>query len=760
MSATLTTTIRAENKFSGTLQQLASEAAQIRKNIIDGNAKLAASSQNFASTLKTLAENTEKSWEGLAVGIKSALDLLGSVGTRFRDVYGQFIRFEDASTRLAPLVGGLENATALCRDLRDEAANGVLPFETLVSITSRLSTVFDNTADLKKWVSIFHNLSAGTGLDINELIGTFTKLKAAGRVTGEFPEMFAQKGINLFGELEKQTGLTTTELRKMASAGTLSFSEIERAIESVSVGTGKFAARARAMSNTFGGTLGTLRSNFDILKAEISAPIAERLTPMFQNLAKWVRDAASSAGEFSATVFTLARAFAPIAIAIASFKVAAGVVGTLTGAFRSLFAIASAGFAKMKADALTVASAMRGVGSSTVSAGTAFKAGARLAGGVGTLAVVGADVALQSYISSAEKTTSAAEHFSQMNKRLQKYMSELEAASSEEEFLRLRKSAEEFADFFYAQKNKWEKAAGLPETKSPYLQLLTFNEAISTLAERKTIEFAEAQKERAALEKAARTRELHAEAYPEFAEIEKNEREKTLQKELTGAKMEDVPALLLNQSGLDVPAGFTAEQARRAAQQMHEFLSVDAAFGTLTPEKVREYSEMLALAEKLETAEKNITEQREAQEKIRFEVEKKYEEQKEKLLAEIDGNEEALAAIEQRSRQEQLFAEFASSGDLAFAEKASREIAELEAAKKRNSQKEAAGEKSSGALFADGAGTVGTAQASVGGGRSVFVGAGLIDVAREQLATLNLIARNTSEKQTAVQTVSSYAVLY
>ena len=189
------------------------------------------------------------SWSDIIATIRNSFRIAQVTAQQLSAPLREFSRFEDAATRLAPLVGGLEAAKILCAQLRDEAANGTMSFEQLASVAGRLSTVFKNPADVQKWTTIFHNISAGTGLDINELIGNFTKLKAAGRVTGEFPEMFAQKGVNIFGELEKQTGKSATELRKMATAGTLSFSEIEKALEAVATGTGQFAGQAAKSSS-------------------------------------------------------------------------------------------------------------------------------------------------------------------------------------------------------------------------------------------------------------------------------------------------------------------------------------------------------------------------------------------------------------------------------------------------------------------------------------------------------------------------------
>ncbi|MGN0884093.1 MAG: hypothetical protein ACI4P6_02670 [Candidatus Spyradosoma sp.] len=148
----------------------------------------------------------------------------------------QFARYEDAATRLAPLVGSLDEAEALARDLRDAAANGTMDFERLTSVAGRLASVFKDRSDILKWTEAFHNLSAGTGLDMNELIGNFTKAKASGRFEAGFLDMFAQKG-GFFVSAFRASDLTSSTFRvafsfvdrlcgRVERAAAASFSEV------------------------------------------------------------------------------------------------------------------------------------------------------------------------------------------------------------------------------------------------------------------------------------------------------------------------------------------------------------------------------------------------------------------------------------------------------------------------------------------------------------------------------------------------------
>jgi len=121
------------------------------------------------------ARNKWTDWADKTATIRNSFRIAQVTAQQLSAPLREFSRFEDAATRLAPLVGGLEAAKILCAQLRDEAANGTMSFEQLASVAGRLSTVFKNPADVQKWTTIFHNISAGTGLGNHGIRGIHRK---------------------------------------------------------------------------------------------------------------------------------------------------------------------------------------------------------------------------------------------------------------------------------------------------------------------------------------------------------------------------------------------------------------------------------------------------------------------------------------------------------------------------------------------------------------------------------------------------------
>lgn len=107
-------------------------------------------SDSFKSVGKAIEQTKAKwaDWASVSTGLRNTGRIVQELGSWLRTPLEQFSRFEDAATRLAPLVGGLENAKELCAQLRDEAANGTMSFEQLASVAGRLATVFSETAEV------------------------------------------------------------------------------------------------------------------------------------------------------------------------------------------------------------------------------------------------------------------------------------------------------------------------------------------------------------------------------------------------------------------------------------------------------------------------------------------------------------------------------------------------------------------------------------------------------------------------------------
>ena len=684
--------------------------------------KIGADTSRFQAAMQQIQQSVAATrarilaqWADISTGIRNTGRIAQEVASWVSAPLKEFSRFEDAATRLAPLVGGLEAAKILCAQLRDEAANGTMSFEQLTSVAGRLASVFKSSSDIKKWTTAFHDLSAGTGLNINELIGNFVKSKASGRFEAGLMDMFAQKGVNIFPELVRQTGVAETELRKMAAAGTLSFAEVEKAILAVATGTGQFAGQAAKMSNTFGGSVGTMVAHWKTLLAEFAKPIAETLTPWIQNIGKLLSENKGFAKDLGAIFTKLAPAIALFAGALAGAKIAMIAFNAVTLANPIL--LAAAGIA-------TAATVIYN-----------FLPEAKSLTDMVTKSNREWENSLKD-VKRAYEDLRMDEQLTARIKQDERELSDKEAAFREAnpdfDVKRAETMQWRLEAHYRATGGGWlddalfEKAHGfsVEEAEKQVAALLEYNAILKRRDELKSL--AETTKARIKAEKAKTEENAATEASIKAAQraaeafraLNAEQAKKANAAQLDATALSERPERLLWQHGFLSPEALDDAIETERAQ-----LNRSAADGNATEEQVAGLRRLIEareaynkLVNEAKTAEKAASEKAAA-------ANKAYERRMELVRAEVAGNREL---VELKHKQEDLAAEYKAAG-MEDAEARAAEVIGAEHALKKANDTPAD-------VSALGAGTVSSGQASVGGGRSLSIGtSGAIDVARNQL---------------------------
>lgn len=275
--------------------------------------EIADSAKNAAAQLAGASASKTAFFANFTVSAHGAAAALRKIS----QAWNAATKFENAAARLAPLVGGLSRSRELCSALRREAADGTADFETLAAAAGKLAAVFKSTESIKRWTKVFHDISAGTGIDSERLIQQFVAAKASGHFEAGFLDQFARRGVNIYEPLAKELNLSEAALRQLASTGELSFAQIEHALLSLTDSGGAFCDAAKRMSSTAGGELSSISAKLQVLLADFAQPIVDSITPVLASVSKHLtalEPVARSVGKFLASD---AGAFAALAAAVA-----------------------------------------------------------------------------------------------------------------------------------------------------------------------------------------------------------------------------------------------------------------------------------------------------------------------------------------------------------------------------------------------------------------------------------------------------------
>ena len=151
-----------------------------------------------------------------------------------------------ASLQFEAFLGSAEKAQKVVGELQSFAGKKLLPTQEVLDAGKGL-LAFGVAADrLTPTLSQIADISKATGKNFGELTTIFGKAKAAGVLYAEDINQLVDAGIPIIGEFKKQLGVSTDQVKKLASEGKISFEELQLAFFNLTAEGGKFAGQAEA----------------------------------------------------------------------------------------------------------------------------------------------------------------------------------------------------------------------------------------------------------------------------------------------------------------------------------------------------------------------------------------------------------------------------------------------------------------------------------------------------------------------------------
>ena len=270
---------------------------------------------------------------GAAIGTIGTASVL--VGLRFNQ------SMERSLTSFRLFLGGQREAIGFYDELFE--INKRTPFETAgINAAAQRLLGFKFTGE--ETLEIIRTLGdaisgiGATEADVNELAIAFGKIRAQTRLTRENLEAFTVRGIDVFGILAEELGVSNEELFKQITAGAL---EAERFIPVILAGIQRdFEGAAEEQSKTFAGQLSTIKDVAAQTLGVITVPLFGRLRdvvlPALGSLLERMQAAAAGGGgDIGLLIGATGGASAAIDVVVGKLDELAGGTGVVTEAFET-----------------------------------------------------------------------------------------------------------------------------------------------------------------------------------------------------------------------------------------------------------------------------------------------------------------------------------------------------------------------------------------------------------------------------------------
>ncbi len=232
---------------------------------------------------------------GTAAGYASVLGIGASVNAA-QGAVSRFMEAEKTEIAFEALIGNAELAQKTLKDLRQFAAE--TPFESpeIMAAAKQMIAFGESAENIVPTMKNLGDVSAGLNIPLGQLTYLFGTLKAQGRAMTVDINQFAMRGIPIWKELEKITGKSNAELRKMVEEGKVGFPLVEQAFQNMTKEGGLFHGQLEKQSKSLSGLVSTLKDNVGMVLADVGKKLVETFD--IKGLIKDLGDAAFEAGRW------------------------------------------------------------------------------------------------------------------------------------------------------------------------------------------------------------------------------------------------------------------------------------------------------------------------------------------------------------------------------------------------------------------------------------------------------------------------------
>jgi tape measure domain-containing protein len=230
----------------------------------------------FSKTMNNAANSTSKMDSKMSALNSKIANTLGGVALGAGVVsFGKAVvdslkNYEYFSASLKTLLHGDANAAkALQGQLVTLAKTTPFQLTEVQDASKQLMAYGFKAGDVVKTMRTLGDVSSGIGAPLGDIAYLYGTLKTSGRVTLMDLRQFAGRGIPIYETLAKRLKVTSAEIGKMATAGKISFKEIEGAFSDMTKEGGQFFNLMADQSKTVGGRLSNMADTWEQIKVNI-----------------------------------------------------------------------------------------------------------------------------------------------------------------------------------------------------------------------------------------------------------------------------------------------------------------------------------------------------------------------------------------------------------------------------------------------------------------------------------------------------------
>lgn len=306
----------------------------------------------FQQNLDNISRNSAIAFAGLSAATGGFLKTAGN--------------FEQWTIAFEVMLGDAEKAKTLMSDLADFAKTTPFQLTEVTSLTKQLLAYNIAQEDVLDTMTALGDIAAGVGKEkLPFLTLAYGQVAAKGRLYAQEIRQFTEAGVPLIATLADQFNVTENQMFKLVERGKVGFSDVQKAIFSLSGEGGKFFNLMARQSGTFLGLISNIQDSITIT----SKTIGDAILPKAKEFAKGFLDMLEKINYADPkTIALIAEGIVKVTLALGGLAIATKSMSLAIAAFE--------GLAKLRLLALALTPSLPliiGVGTALFVAGVAIK---------------------------------------------------------------------------------------------------------------------------------------------------------------------------------------------------------------------------------------------------------------------------------------------------------------------------------------------------------------------------------------------------
>lgn len=258
-------------------------AEKVKKKSQETRDQLASDTQKAGKqaeqTAKDTTEKVKKQFEAGSVAIGNIISgLVTKIASAGKDLIKQGISYnaqiQTYRTGLTNMLGDAEKANTALENIKQDAAR--TPFDTasLVKANQYLISAGENAEYSRKTILALGDAVSATGggsAELERMAQNLQQVANVGKASSVDIKQFAFAGINIYQVLADYTGKSIQDVQNM----TISYDLLTKSLQAAAEAGGRYYNSMETQSETFNGSLSTLKDNVSQLVGVLSSGLSE-----------------------------------------------------------------------------------------------------------------------------------------------------------------------------------------------------------------------------------------------------------------------------------------------------------------------------------------------------------------------------------------------------------------------------------------------------------------------------------------------------